>query len=311
LPPGPNIYTCQDVIVDTGAPKSLLSRACAVGFGLMAGNPAVPVPGFLDPTHPRKNIGGIGGGAVPVNTSRPLSMNAGGLGGPVVQFKDVPNINIQYPSPLAGISLIGNDFTNNLAPGQATTIRRNLSVSFLDNENSTTGFHTPFNVRPAVDGGVKFVFPVDSVVLTGPSGPASGEFTIATGAESSIISSVLAAQLGVTVGGPVTLDPETQELLFCDGFIDLTTTLMSAVIPSLTVNTSDGPLVKTNVPVWVNHDSTENVFGFPELFFDNDAAEVRVHEFHDITFVPAPGAVVMVGVGALLVGRRSRRAAEA
>jgi MYXO-CTERM domain-containing protein len=306
LPPGPPIFTCRNVIVDTGSPKTIFDRDCAVGFGLMAGAPPAPVPGFLDPANPAKRIGGIGGGGIAINQSRPLSVNAGGLGQPLVRFKDVPNIRVQYPSPIAGVSLLGTDYMTNLAAGQATTMRRDQSVSFYDDENAQVGFHAPFQKRPGLEGGIRYVFPVGTVVAQGPSGIGSADFTIGTGCPSSIITSSLAAQLGVVAGSPVTLDSETQGELYADEFINMSTQLFNGMIPSLTVNTSDGPLTKTNVPVWINPDSSENVFGFPELFFDNDTTEIRVHEFNDVTFAPAPGALGLVGVGTLLAARRRR-----
>src|SRR6185295_8061819 len=68
----------------------------------------------------------------------------------------------------------------------------------------------------------------------------------------------------------------------------MSTQLLPGTVQVLFVNTSSGPIFKTNVQVWVNPDSPENVFGFPELFFQNDGAMVRVHGFDDITFAHPP-----------------------
>ena len=114
------------------------------------------------------------------------------------------------------------------------------------------------------------------------------EFAVVSGSPFTVLSQELANSIGLVSNiGPL-LNMELRDLLWVDGFIaEQTTSLDVALLDLLELTSDQGPLTHVNRAILVNPESSENILGSEEYFFDSlglDALEFDYSE-NELVFV--------------------------
>jgi predicted aspartyl protease len=260
----------EKMIVDTGAPFTIIKRAGAKSFELLKADDTDN--GYSDGNQ---NIGGVGAGAIKAQYSKKLSILAkgkkkDGTTDAEPNFTKLDDLRVVYPKKGEGDlpDLLGTNYMAALAGGAKLVANPDGSCTFAAPPAPPkvpvrkTGLQ--LRATPGWPDGFGVQYIVPGLNLNGV--PAN--FVLTTGSPYTVISSQLAATLGLRPMGTYDLynaDPDAFAVLVDDGFFDNVNPgpLGVAMVSQLTIPTDDGAGVAfANVPVLINPFPTpDNVFG--------------------------------------------------